>query len=316
MLIGASAWRTTDATSVFSALETKGFALRPQFLLGRATTFALEARSYLYDATSRPTATSTADGFGSREQQLGAIFTTGVRQLYLNTTGYLGNVTRTATLGPHVSTSELVPRNYLTAAFGWTGVPGFVEMQARVEQTRDHGGFVVQQNVFGIRGDRVVLPWLRGIHAVGELQRVVGFGNWRASAVRGGLALPLTNGFALKVDAERNSIFRASDGKVPWIFGARVERARTLPMIRGPGTSGYVYRDLNGNQRRDDGEPGVAGVIVRRDGQSAVADANGRYHVGGDVRRQVTVDEASLPDGLSPNDSTSGFACTCALLID
>jgi hypothetical protein len=302
-LIGASAWHTTDATSVFNALKTEGLALRPQFLLGRSMTFALEARSYLYDATSRPTESSSTGGFGSREQQLGAILTTGFRQFYLNTSGYLGNVTRTTTLVPQLTTSERVPRNYLTASIGWMGTPGFVEMQARIEQTRDHGGFVVQQNVFGVRGDRVVLPWLRGIRAVGEVQRVTGFGDWRAAAVRGGLAVPLTSGFAFRVNAERNSIFRASDGKVPWIFGARIEHARTLPMIRGPGTSGYVYRDLNGNQRRDDGEPGVAGVVVRRDGQNAVADASGRYHVGGDGRRQISVDEASLPDGLSPNDS-------------
>jgi hypothetical protein len=303
MLVNASAWRTTDATSVFKALETEGFAVRPQLLLAHSTTFALEARSYLYDATSRPTPSSSAAGFGSREQQLGAILTTNVRQFYLTTTGYLGNVTRTTTLVAQVATSERVPRNYLTAAVGWTGVPGFLEMQARIEQTRDQGGFVIQQNVFGIRGDRLVLPWLRGIRAVGEVQRVIGFGDWRASAVRGGLAVPLISGFAFKMGAERNSIFRASDGKVPWIFGVRVEHARSLPMIRGPGTSGYVYRDLNGNQRRDDGEPGVAGVIVKRDGQNAVADAGGRYHLGGNVRRQITVDEASLPDGLSANDS-------------
>jgi hypothetical protein len=151
----------------------------------------------------------------------------------------------------------------------------------------------------GIRGERVILPWLYGMRATGELQQVTGFGDWRASAVRTGLALPLINGFAFRVDVEHNSIFRSSDGKVPWIFGARIEHGRTLPMIRAPGTSGYVYRDLNGNQRRDDGEPGVPGVIVRRSGQTAVADASGKYHVGGDRGREIAVDETSLPDGLS-----------------
>ena len=91
----------------------------------RSTTFALEARSYLYDAASRPTASSSTGGFGSREQQLGAILTAGFRQFYLNTSGYLGNVTRTATMVPQVATSERIPRNYLTAAVGWTGVPGW-----------------------------------------------------------------------------------------------------------------------------------------------------------------------------------------------
>ncbi|HEY4733801.1 MAG TPA: hypothetical protein VIH53_04555 [Gemmatimonadaceae bacterium] len=304
VLIGGSAWRTTDATSVFSGLETKGFAVRPQFRLGGATTLALEARSYFYDATSRPGVSSTGTGFGSREEQLGAILSASVRRFYLNANAYLGNLTHTATLSGQLTTTERVPRNYWTAAAGWSGVPGFLEVQTRIEQTRNQSGLVLQQNIFGIRGDAVILPWLYGIRAVGEAQRVVGFGDWRASTVRGGLAVPLTNGLAFSFGVERNTIFRASDGSVPWIVGARIEHASTLPMLRTPGTSGYVYRDLNGNQRRDEGEPGVAGVIVRRSGQTAVADDRGRYRVGGDAHQEITVDEASLPDGLSPNGTS------------
>jgi hypothetical protein len=84
---------------------------------------------------------------------------------------------------------------------------------------------------------------------------------------------------------------------VPWIFGARFEHALTVPMLRTPGTSGYVYQDLNGNQRRDSGEPGVSGAIVRRGAETAVADESGKYRVPGDARLPVMIDEASLPDG-------------------
>jgi hypothetical protein len=110
----------------------------------------------------------------------------------------------------------------------------------------------------------------------------------------------------VQIDGERNSIFRATSGKVPWIFGVRLEHALTMPMVRTPGTSGYVYQDLNGNQRRDVNEPGVAGVIVRRGGETAVADAAGRYRVGGDARQSISVDEASLPDGWSANGNGRG----------
>src|SRR5207253_6699310 len=58
--------------------------------------------------------------------------------------------------------------------------------------------------------------------------------------------------------------------------------------------------------RRDDGEPGVAGAIVRRGSESAVADANGKYRVGGDSRQSIRLDEASLPDGWSPAGATHG----------
>jgi len=77
-------------------------------------------------------------------------------------------------------------------------------------------------------------------------------------------------------------------------------------MLRMPGTSGYVYQDLNGNQRRDNGERGIAGAIVKRGSETAVADASGKYRVGGDPREAVSVDEASLPDGWSANGAARG----------
>jgi hypothetical protein len=67
-----------------------------------------------------------------------------------------------------------------------------------------------------------------------------------------------------------------------------------------------VYQDMNGNQRRDAGEPGVAGAIVRRGSETAVADDSGHYRVGGDTRQATTIDEASLPDGWSASGAGRG----------
>jgi hypothetical protein len=296
-LLSASAWRTTDATSVFSGLTANGFSLRPQYAIRPTTTLAIEARSYVFDATTRPTLTNTGGGFGNREQQLGISLSTYLRQYYLNSSAYLGNTTRTVSpIGQSVVTDRS-PRNYWTTNAGWSGVGGVLELQTRIEQTRDRGGFVNQQTMFGVRGEQVVLPWLGGLRAEGELQRVYGFGDEKSAVVRGGFAIPIVNGLALKVDAERNSIFHSVSGHVPWILGIRFEHALSVPMLRTPGTSGYVYEDLNGNQRRDAGEPGIAGAIVRRSGETAVADASGKYRVGGDPRQPVLIDEASLPDG-------------------
>jgi hypothetical protein len=181
-----------------------------------------------------------------------------------------------------------------------------LEVQTRIEQTRDVGGFVNQQSMIGVRGEQVVLPWFGGIRGEGELQRLNGFGGENSAIVRAGLMIPLINGFALKVDAERNSIFHSVSGRVPWIFGARFEHSITVPMLRTPGTSGYVYEDRNGNQRRDAGEPGVAGALVRRGAEMSVADASGKYRVSGDPTKPVTIDEASLPDGWTPSGKATG----------
>jgi len=304
--VSASAWRTTDATSVFSGLKSNGFSLRPQYALRSATTIAIEARSYLFDATSRPTPSNTGGGFGSREEQLGISFSTYVRQYYLNSSAYIGNVTRSVSPSGQSTVTDRSPRNYWTTSAGWSGVGGGVEVQTRIEQTRDRGGFVNQQSMFGIRAEQVVLPWLGGIRGEGDLQRVNSFGGDNSAIMRAGIAIPLVNGFALKVDAEHNSIFRSVTGRVPWIVGARFEHALMVPMLRTPGTSGYVYEDQNGNQRRDPHEPGVPGAIVRRGGETAVADAAGKYRVGGDSRQPITIDEASLPDGWSASGAGRG----------
>jgi uncharacterized protein (DUF2141 family) len=151
-----------------------------------------------------------------------------------------------------------------------------------------------------------MLPWMGGIRAEGELQRVNGFGDEKSGIMRVGFAAPLMDAFALQLDAERNSIFRSTSGRVPWILGIRLEHALTVPMVRTPGTSGYVYQDMNGNQRRDKNEPGIPGAIVRRGSETAVADGSGKYRVGGDRRQAVSVDEASLPDGWSANGNGQG----------
>ena len=295
--VSASAWRTTDATSVFSGLKSSGYSLRPQYSIHLGTTVAIEVRSYQFDATSRPTASGAGGGFGSREQQLGINLSTGLRQYYLNSSAYLGNVTRTVSPLGQSTLTDRTPRNYWMTSAGWSGVGGVIEVQSRIEQTRDRGGFVNQQSMVGLRGEQVVLPWLAGIRADGELQRVNGFGSEKSTIMRAGAAIPLLNGFSLRLGAERNSIFRSLSGKVPWIVAARFEHALTVPMLRTPGTSGYVYQDQNGNQRRDPAELGVAGAIVRRGSETAVADAGGKYRIAGDARQPVMVDEASLPDG-------------------
>jgi hypothetical protein len=304
--ISGSFWRTSDATSVFSSLSSRGYSLRPQYTLTGTTTIAVEMRSYLFDAYSRRNGSNPGGGFGSREDQLGISMSQSIREFHLNSAAYLGNTTHSVSPLGQNTLSEQTPRNYWTTNAGWAGVGGAIEVQSRIEQTRDVSGLVNQQTMFGVRADQLVLPMRGGIRADGELQHVSGFGNEQSSIVRAGLMVPLLNGFSFKVEAERNTVFHTLSGRAPWIFGARFEHSINLPMIRTPGSSGYVYRDLNGNGRRDVGETGVPGVVVRRGSETAVTNADGKYRLGGDERQFVVVDDPSLPDGWSAAGSSRG----------
>jgi hypothetical protein len=304
--LSATGWRTSDATSVFSGLDANGVSVRPQYAIHGSTTLALEARTYAFDAVSRPSSTNAGGGFGNRDQQLGVSLSSYLRQYYFSTSAYLGNETRTVSPAGQSVITDRTPRNYWTTNAGWSGAGGTIDAHSRIEQTRDRGGFVNQQTTVGVRADQVVIPRVGGLRAEGELDRVYGFGDETSSIVRAGIAVPIVNGLAFKIDAERNSIFHSLSGRVPWIIGLRVEHSLTMPMLRQPGTSGYIYQDLNSNQRRDPGEDGIAGVIVRRGSETAVADASGKYRLAGDPRKPIVIDEASLPDGLTPSGAARG----------
>lgn len=81
------------------------------------------------------------------------------------------------------------------------------------------------------------------------------------------------------------------------MLAAEVERDLRLPAMRRH-VGGVVYRDVNGNGRRDDGEPGVPGVIVRRADTAATTDRAGRYRFIGAAFEPPTLDITSIPAGL------------------
>jgi hypothetical protein len=116
--------------------------------------------------------------------------------------------------------------------------------------------------------------------------------------LRAGIAVPVAGTLTVKIFAERNPLFAASSGSSPWTYAFRIEQSTRVPMVRAPGTSGVVYRDLNGNRRRDEGEPGLDGAVVNRGQETAITDANGRYRLAGNTRLPISLDEASLPLGI------------------
>ena len=114
---------------MFSGLSRNGLSLRPQYALLPSTTVAIEARSYVFDATSRPTATTRGGGFGNREQQLGISLSTYLHQYYLNSSAYPRQCDADGAPAGQSVLSDRTPRNYWTTNAGWSGVGGVVELQ-------------------------------------------------------------------------------------------------------------------------------------------------------------------------------------------
>jgi hypothetical protein len=130
--VTASAWRTSDASSVFSGLNSRGISLRPQYALFRTMTLAVDMRSYVFDANSRPSARNSGGSFGTREQQIGFNLSSYFRQYFFNTAGYLGNVERTVSPVGQSATSERTPRNYWLTNAGWSGDAGAFSLETRI----------------------------------------------------------------------------------------------------------------------------------------------------------------------------------------
>jgi hypothetical protein len=144
------------------------------------------------------------------------------------------------------------------------------------------------------------------------VQQIRGFSLMPATVVRGGISVPITDVLTVRAYTERNPLF--ATGGSPWVHALRIEQTVRMPMLRAPGTTGYVYRDLNGNRMHDEGEPGLDAAILRRGADVAATDATGKYRLVGTSRLPIVLDESSLPVGsiheatTSPNIAVSATA--------
>jgi hypothetical protein len=115
--------------------------------------------------------------------------------------------------------------------------------------------------------------------------------------VRAGLEVDLPLSATVRMSAERNPYVVPGAGASDWIYVFGISRAFGLPRLSGGGTRGTVYRDVNGNGKRDGGEPGFAGVMLRRGAEVAVTDNRGSFHLMGNERESYELDARSLPLG-------------------
>ncbi|HEY8166275.1 MAG TPA: NEW3 domain-containing protein [Gemmatimonadaceae bacterium] len=305
MSVSASGWQLEDATETFAGIKTDGWSIRPQYTLPFAT-LALEARASSFDAQQASTAASGASGFGRDERAIGVNVNSFRRGYYFSGSSYVGSEARTVSTADHSGAQPRSPKVTSSLIAGYSSLVGRIEIDARIDQTRDAGGFVRDQRSAGVRGERLIAgSAANGPRFDWDVRRVTGISTRSVVTARGGLTISLPGAVNVRFSVERDPFLRGF-GRNPLVFGVRFEQSMRAPMLRRPATSGYVYRDLNGNRRRDPSEPGVRGVVIRRGGENVSTDGRGKYRVAGDLRDRIEVDDASVPSGWTPFISNSG----------
>jgi hypothetical protein len=133
------------------------------------------------------------------------------------------------------------------------------------------------------------------------------FAATQAMTIRAGAELTLPLRTVIQAGVERNPWILPAAGGRAWMFIFGVSRSFDLPRRSGHGTRGRVFRDLNGNGRADEGEPGFGGVVLRRGTEVAVSDSRGAFTLAGNERDAYEIDARSFPIGwLTPSTIIPG----------
>ncbi|MGH7675024.1 MAG: hypothetical protein ACREMV_07110, partial [Gemmatimonadales bacterium] len=291
--VGGAYWFGDDRSDTFSELESQGWSLTPRLAVNPLTTADLELRHSAFDAVNG------AGAFGSSETVVRAGLMSRRGRFHGSATLSLGTISRHATVSgvPREATAGRQAGRLLV---GMVSPRGLVEAYVSAEHTGEGVGALPRQYVLGLRADRVALtPERVGPLVRAELTHHGWFGDRPAATVaRLGVDVPLPADFVLTLDTERNPFAWSSGAGVPWITAIKLERAFRLSLSQlRPASGGVVYRDLNANGVRDGDEPGLPGVVVRRAGESAVTDEDGKFRFFAATPAVPGIDETSLPFG-------------------
>jgi len=291
---GASVWGSGDVTPTVEQLHSAGWSAGPQWWVKPRTLLELELHGNGFDATS-------ASGvIGSSEvlARLGAMRQSGSFLASASVAG--GQVSRSLT-PPNGARNEVVAGRWLVrGSVGHSTAAGAFEASASYEQNGAGSGLLPRQSVLAIRAAAVPLPvGLWGATGAASVQRYDWFGSRPGvTVVRAGFRVPLPASLAFTLEAEHNPLF-VSAAAGGWNVAIKLEYATVVAwMGLRAAARGSVYEDRNGNGRRDSGEPGLAGVLVRRGGESVVTDAAGRYRFLTRADEPARLDETSLAFGL------------------
>lgn len=298
----ADHWASRDeALSGLTSLRTEGTSATARIGLTREFAAGIGIRQ------SRLDAIGNAGGIRSGDTGLETTLDFSDARLFARIRSSVGQAHRSTFVPDAPAVIESGGRVSLDGSAGVRAAGGTVSLIGRYDRTE--ASVLSNQGEVAVRAERIPVI-TRGtwrLQAQGEVRRtfLAGFGSVGHSA-SAGLEASLPFGLTISWAADRNPYFRTHAGASEWTQAIRVERRTVLPALAHAATRGVVFRDLNGNGRRDAGETGIAGAVVRQDGATAVSGPDGVFSLRGAGRGGVALDPLSLDAGWIVGPGTAG----------
>jgi hypothetical protein len=302
--VTGSLWRTADeGIASLSRMSMDGWTVGGHYALHEDVHVSVTGRSSTLDAATR------IGDFGSGER--GADASVDVRRgpISAQVTFSAANLQRRTAVADDAEHRQAASRAALRGTLGTALNGTSIVLTGNYERTGVGVGAAPEQWSYGLQVGTTMDPGPGdALRLEASAERLGGaLGAVNALMFRGGAEWTVFKRTVLLLSVERNPWVLPGVGASPWMYVAGVSRSVSLPSLSTHGTRGRVFKDLNGNGRADQGEPGFPGVVLRRRGAVAVTDRGGTFTLDGDPREPYEVDTRSFPLGwLAPSSSVPG----------
>jgi hypothetical protein len=317
-----SYWRSSDeGSATLTGLEMNGWSAGTNLMIGDGASATLVARESEFGA-------STAIGaFGSGERAVDGTLEGRSGTVNGRVTLTASNVRRTTELTDDAGERymQAAARYSVRASVGAGDARGSIKLNGQYDRSGTGIGFAPVQWSYGVEVEGAVVPGVGdAVRLNAAAERLGGFSTGvQQMTLRAGLEVDLAFDASLMVSAERNPYIVPDAGQGSWMYVVGVSRTMRLPRFSNAGTRGHVYRDVNGNGTRDPGEPGFAGVVLRRGADVTMTDSRGAFVLAGDEHQSFDIDARSLPVGwltasttFAPGTRDVGVLAVSPLVVD
>lgn len=292
---------STDANAAFSRLATRSLSGGTSLLLSPMHSVSVDVTNNQFDAAG------TGLGFGTGQTVARVTLHSRFQSFFTELGGSIGQTHRSVSIGATSVDQPAVGQFGLAGSASWVGSRGNFSTSV----IYDHSGLGAGQfpNALALSASvtGLVVSGRKGVPTFDvSAQRYEWFGSRPgATIIRVGAGVPVGDGYRLVVDVERNPFLEVNGSSTPTVMAVKIERAFSLPFgSQGAKSTGSVYEDLNGDGVRDDNEPPLSGVMIRRGGEVTTTDSHGHFKLYQADSRQPSIDGTSLPIGLVPGATT------------